>query len=209
MAYPHKHWLRELGRRPSHTLCRSSLQRPDHLLEEETQALGGQWHPQVTQLAWNTAGTKSQHLQFWNSFPLLPVGSKQLDLQSSHHKEKHRPCWRVDPYGPGLTRVHWKNIHHLKVKHCVLFRGLWGLKPRRHLSDSSGGLLQRGNIGAFAAMTKQSEHQKIAIKGNQISQVTEFSTISMYGKIQESGFTEIIPLICTLAIYGLPCWFSG
>ena len=31
----------------------------------------------------------------------------------------------------------------------------------------------------------------------------------MYGKMQESGFIEIIPLICTLAIYGLPWWFSG
>ena len=40
-----------------------------------------------------------------------------------------------------------KNMHHLKVKHCVLFRELWALKPRRHLSDSSGELLQRGKEG--------------------------------------------------------------
>ena len=25
----------------------------------------------------------------------------------------------------------------------------------------------------------------------------------MYGKVQESGLTEIIPLVCTLAIWGL------
>ena len=56
--------------------------------KEEMQALEGQRHPQVTQLAWNTTGPKSQHLSFENSFPLLPVGSKQLDLQSSHHEEK-------------------------------------------------------------------------------------------------------------------------
>lgn len=37
----------------------------------------------------------------------------------------------------------------------------------------------------------------LLIKESQISQVNECSAFVFYGKIQESGFIEIIPLICT------------
>ena len=43
------------------------------------------------------------------------------------------------------------------------------------------------------------------IKGNQISQVKEFSTC-LYGKLQESGPIEIIPFICISAIL---CFFPS
>ena len=41
----------------------------------------------------------------------------------------------------------------------------------------------------------------LLIKGNQISQFKEFS-FSMYGKMQESGFTDIIPFAPVSAIWG-------
>ena len=40
----------------------------------------------------------------------------------------------------------------------------------------------------------------LLIKENQVSQGLQ--RFSVYGKIQESGLTEIIPLICTSAIWG-------
>lgn len=100
-----------------------------------------------------------------------------------------------------------KNIY-LKLSTVAFCQGLWGLKPRRYLSDSSGDCSKKCDR-AFAAMTKQSEDQRIAIKETKkTSQVTEFSTISQREN-PKSGFIKIITLIAYLAIYGLPCWFSG
>ena len=40
----------------------------------------------------------------------------------------------------------------------------------------------------------------LLIKENQTPRVNEFSTL--YGRMQESGLIDIIPLVCTLTIYG-------
>ena len=41
------------------------------------------------------------------------------------------------------------------------------------------------------------------IREGQISQIKEFKHFSIYGKMQEPGFIEIISLICTLAVQGV------
>ena len=41
------------------------------------------------------------------------------------------------------------------------------------------------------------------IREGQISQIKECKHFSMYGKMQEPGFIEIISLICTLAVQGI------
>ena len=64
----------------------------------------------------------------------------------------------------------------------------------------------RGRPGYMSFCNKdqvvRTSKESLLIKENQISQVKEFSSFSMYGKMQESGLTEIIPLICTSAIWG-------
>ena len=48
----------------------------------------------------------------------------------------------------------------------------------------------------------------LLIKENRTSQVNEFSRFSMYGKMQKPGFPEIIPLLCTSALWGQHPVFS-
>ena len=52
-----------------------------------------------------------------------------------------------------------KNMRHLKVKHCVLFRGLWAHKPGGASQIVQGDCSKEvrkesGYIGVFATMTK-------------------------------------------------------
>ena len=58
---------------------------------------------------------------------------------------------------------------------------------------------RRGEPGYIGVLQRRAGSLNIKIllliKENQICQVKEFSTL--YGKMQESGLTEIIPLICT------------
>ena len=42
----------------------------------------------------------------------------------------------------------------------------------------------------------------LLIKGNKISIIKKFRAFLMYRKMQESVFIEVIPLICTSAIWG-------
>lgn len=55
-----------------------------------------------------------------------------------------------------------------------------------------------GYIGVFATKT-QNIKRLLLIKENQTSRVNEFP---VYGKMEESGFTEIFPLMCTFTIWG-------
>ena len=60
---------------------------------------------------------------------------------------------------------------------------------------------EQGYIGVFAAETRLSKHQKITVNQRKLDiQVNAFRCLSMYEKMQESGLTEIIPLIGTLII---------
>ena len=77
-----------------------------------------------------------------------------------------------------------------------------GLSPGHSLLENFEGLLQRakGEDGGVFATRPDSGITKrlLLIKENQISQVND---ISLYRKMQECGFTEILPLICTSAIW--------
>ena len=57
-----------------------------------------------------------------------------------------------------------------------------------------------GYIGVSTEKKKVAKHEKIiANHKNQASQVKDLSAF-LYGKIQDSGLIEIIPLMCILAI---------
>ena len=50
----------------------------------------------------------------------------------------------------------------------------------------------------------------LLIKGNKVSIIKEFRAFLMCRKMQESVFTEVIPLICISAIWGrYPCFFTS
>ena len=52
--------------------------------------------------------------------------------------------------------------------------------------------------------------RSLLIKENQVSQVQQFSTFSIYGKMQKAGLTKTIPLLGTTAIWGqYPVLFSS
>lgn len=54
----------------------------------------------------------------------------------------------------------------------------------------------------FATKDRWSECQKMIVKRKPDTPVKKFNYFSTYGKIQGSRLTEIILLICTLAVWG-------
>ena len=84
---------------------------------------------------------------------------------------------------------------------------------RHHLSSERllrGGKRGAGVCGDVATKgTVRDIKRLLLIKENQILQFKEFSTVFTYGKLPESGLPEIIPLMCTSALWGwdlvFPC----
>lgn len=99
-------------------------------------------------------------------------------------------------------------MHNLRTENYALFGRLTeDLSLGDSLSNSSEGLLQRGEGGARIYRSFLKTKTKIPgswnikglllIKENETSQVNEFSTFFLCRKMQESELIEIIPVICT------------
>ena len=100
--------------------------------------------------------------------------------------------------------VNLKIIHNLKVHSYILFgRNFQDFKPSAASQKTLRDLLQRGEIGEpeYTEVLQKNRAGNLnikillLIKGKTHTQGIQ--CFSMYGKMQESGFTEIIPLIYT------------
>ena len=141
--------------------------------------------------SWKYRHEETQHLALWWSdstpyFKIIRHGSCQ-----HFHISEVVPCWKKCTT-PELQVLLGAN------EDCSLGDSI---------SDSSEKLLWEGKRGARMYRLLQQRADRnikrlLLIKESQISQVKEFCAFSEYGKIRESGLTEIMRLICTSAIWG-------
>lgn len=100
-----------------------------------------------------------------------------------------------------------KNKLNLKVESYVVFGG--HSSPGHSLADDAEKLFQRGGAGSqetqefLQQKTRKLEHQRITITKRKpdISGLGIYG-FSLYGKMQESGLPEILPLTGTSAFWG-------
>ena len=114
------------------------------------------------------------------------------------------PSWNILPVAD-FCQMRGKKKQNLKVENYVLFGGLFeDSNQEDSLSAPSNNHKEvREEPGAFATKNRGSEHLKkiLLIKTRHLKLMND--CFSLYEKMQESGLTELIPLIGTL-----PSWTS-
>ena len=110
--------------------------------------------------------------------------------------------------------VNWKKKPSLKVGTCVSFsKQNWGLKfgtvsqifLRDHFKEAREELRYIGCFVLFFWNNRPGcrNFKRFPLtKEIQTARVKELRTFSLYGMMQESGLAEIIPLMCSSAIWG-------
>ena len=149
---------------------------------------------------------------FWNMTWLLLRYSRYLQVRSSgdHNGSfwAFRACCFFAEGSEGLLLAEKKKMHNLKTENYVLLsRQNWGLEPRMQplrqlLRDCSDEIKEEPGYIGVLQQRPGSQNIKISllVKENQVSQLRNLALLYyVYGKMQKSGLSEIIPLICTLA----------
>ena len=132
-------------------------------------------------------------VQLCNPMNCSPPGSSVLRIFQARMLE-----WAAIPFSRGSSQA--RDQTHISYVSCIDRRALY---HQCHLGSPIKRLL--------------------LIKENQTFQVNVFQWFSVYGEMQESGLTEVIPLICILMVqaqypaflhpespaHGWGCWLSG